>query len=288
MAAGSSINWAYVQEVNPSQNSAYSLANSAIDYAADAYDRAVDAYNNADDAYSLAWENRLTDKNVFDVLTGGGSRFGIFSDSSSNRLYINANYIRAGTIDADIITLGSSYGGFCCGEGSDGVSSTWGSLMYGSAGPYANYYMFVSNKGAMMRGGSASIYCAGNGIHASEEISVDSDIRLKNDIRTDVERYEKFFLGLQASTFCLKNHDDGARHIGFIAQDVDQTRISCGLDKRDLALLEFCEKDIKSTSGNVSEKYYSIRYGELIPLCVHMIQKLYQRIDHLEKKLVKE
>lgn len=33
MAAGSSINWAYVQEVNPSQNSAYSLANSAIDYA---------------------------------------------------------------------------------------------------------------------------------------------------------------------------------------------------------------------------------------------------------------
>lgn len=288
MAAGSSINWAYVQEVNPSQNSAYSLANSAIDYAADAYDRADDAYNNADNAYSLAWENRLTDKNVFDVLTGGGSRFGIFSDSSSNHLYINANYIRAGTIDADIITLGSSYGGFCCGEGSDGVSSTWGSLMYGSAGPYANYYMFVSNKGAMMRGGSASIYCAGNGIHASEEISVDSDIRLKNDIRTDVERYEKFFLGLQASTFCLKNHDDGSRHIGFIAQDVDQTRISCGLDKRDLALLEFCEKDIKSTSGNVSEKYYSIRYGELIPLCVHMIQKLYQRIDHLEKKLVKE
>lgn len=288
MAAGSSINWAFVNEINPSQNSAYALANSAIDYANDAYDRADDAFSNADDAYDLAWENRLTDQNVFNVLTGGGSRFGIFSESTSNRLYINANYIRAGTIDADIVTLGSDYGGFCCGRGSDGVSTTYGSMMYGSAGPNSDYYVFVSNKGAMISGGSAYLYCAGNGIHVSEEITVDSDIRLKSDIRTDMEKYEQFFLGLRASTFCLKKRKDGLRHMGFIAQEVDQTRISCGLDKRDLALLEFCEKDIKSTSGNVSEKYYSIRYGELIPLCVHMIQKLYQRIDHLEKKLVKE
>lgn len=295
MAAGSSINWALVSEQNTAQSAAYSRANTAYNLADSAYSRANTAFNladsaydNADDAYNLAWENRLTDLNVFNVLTGGGSRFGIFSDSTSNRLYINASYIRAGTIDADIVTLGSDYGGFCCGRGSDGVNTTYGAMVYGSAGPYADYYLFVSNKGAMMSGGSASIYCANNGIHASEEISVDSDIRLKNDIRFDVEKYEDFFLGLQASTFCLNGRNDNLRHIGFIAQEVEKTRISCGIDKNDLALLEYCKKNIRGSDGDLSDNYYGIRYGEFIPLCVHMIQKLYQRISYLETKLIKE
>ena len=295
MAAGSSINWALVSEQNTAQSAAYSRADTAYNLADSAYSRANTAFNladsaydNADDAYNLAWENRLTDLNVFNVLTGGGSRFGIFSDSRSNRLYINASYIRAGTIDADIVTLGSDYGGFCCGRGSDGVNTTCGAMVYGSAGPYADYYLFVSNKGAMMSGGSASIYCANNGIHASEEISVDSDIRLKNDIRFDVEKYEDFFLGLQASTFCLNGRNDNLRHIGFIAQEVEKTRISCGIDKNDLALLEYCKKNIRGSDGDLSDNYYGIRYGEFIPLCVHMIQKLYQRISYLETKLIKE
>lgn len=295
MAAGSSINWALVSEQNTAQSAAYSRTNTAYNLADSAYSRANTAFNladsaydNADDAYNLAWENRLTDLNVFNVLTGGGSRFGIFSDSTSNRLYINASYIRAGTIDADIVTLGSDYGGFCCGRGSDGVNTTYGAMVYGSAGPYADYYLFVSNKGAMMSGGSASIYCANNGIHASEEISVDSDIRLKNDIRFDVEKYEDFFLGLQASTFCLNGRNDNLRHIGFIAQEVEKTRISCGIDKNDLALLEYCKKNIRGSDGDLSDNYYGIRYGEFIPLCVHMIQKLYQRISYLETKLIKE
>lgn len=295
MAAGSSINWALVSEQNTAQSAAYSRADTAYNLADSAYSRANTAFNladsaydNADDAYNLAWENRLTDLNVFNVLTGGGSRFGIFSDSTSNRLYINASYIRAGTIDADIVTLGSDYGGFCCGRGSDGVNTTYGAMVYGSAGPYADYYLFVSNKGAMMSGGSASIYCANNGIHASEEISVDSDIRLKNDIRFDVEKYEDFFLGLQASTFCLNGRNDNLRHIGFIAQEVEKTRISCGIDKNDLALLEYCKKNIRGSDGDLSDNYYGIRYGEFIPLCVHMIQKLYQRISYLETKLIKE
>lgn len=295
MAAGSSINWALVSEQNTAQSAAYSRADTAYNLADSAYSRANTAFNladsaydNADDAYNLAWENRLTDLNVFNVLTGGGSRFGIFSDSTSNRLYINASYIRAGTIDADIVTLGSDYGGFCCGRGSDGVNTTYGAMVYGSASPYADYYLFVSNKGAMMSGGSASIYCANNGIHASEEISVDSDIRLKNDIRFDVEKYEDFFLGLQASTFCLNGRNDNLRHIGFIAQEVEKTRISCGIDKSDLALLEYCKKNIRGSDGDLSDNYYGIRYGEFIPLCVHMIQKLYQRISYLETKLIKE
>lgn len=284
MAAGSSINWALVNESNVSQSTAYTMANTAYNLADNAYNMADSAYSYADDAYDLAWDNRLTDVNVFNVLTGGGTRFGIFSDSTTNRLYINASYIRAGTIDADRVTLENADGGFCCARGSDGVSTTCGAKMFGSAGPSADYYVFVSNKGAMLSGGSAYLYCAGNGIHASDEISVDSDARLKNDIRMDVDKYEQFLLGLKPSTFCLNGHNETARHIGFIAQDVAKVRDSCGLSNEELALLELCEKNMPDGS---SDMYYSIRYGELIPLCVHMIQKMYARINALENDLKK-
>lgn len=292
MAAGSSINWALVNEQNTNQSAAYSMANTAYNLADSAYSRADSAYSmadsaydNADYAYNLAWENRLTDLNVFNVLTGGGSRFGIFSDSTSSRLYINASYIRTGAIDAGIVTLENEDGGFCCARGSDGVSTTYGAKVFGSAGIYADYYLFVSNKGAMMKGGSASIYCASNGIHASDEVSVDSDARLKKDIRSDIEKYEDFFLKLCPSTFVLSERNDGMRHIGFIAQDVAKIRDSCGLSEEELALLELCSKDMPD---GTSDKYYSIRYGELIPLCVHMIQKLYGTVVDLKSKLKKE
>ena len=62
-----------------------------------------------------AYQDRCTDQNVFDVLTSGGTKFGIFSDSTTGRLYINANYIRSGTIDADYIDLSCGYGGFLQG-----------------------------------------------------------------------------------------------------------------------------------------------------------------------------
>ena len=94
------------------------------------------------------------------------------------------------------------------------MSTTYGAKMYGSSGPYADYYVFVSNKGAMLSGGSGYLYAINGGLHASDEITVDSDIRLKSDIRTDIDKYEQFFFGLKPSTFCLKSHNDNMRHIG--------------------------------------------------------------------------
>ena len=50
MAAGSSINWALVNETNVRSSSAYSLADDALNTAYDAYDRADAAYDNANEA----------------------------------------------------------------------------------------------------------------------------------------------------------------------------------------------------------------------------------------------
>ena len=50
-------------------------------------------------------------------------------------------------IDADSVTLGSSYGGFECASGNDGKSTTTGAKMYGSD---ADNYFIATGRGVRM------------------------------------------------------------------------------------------------------------------------------------------
>ena len=282
LSAGSTINWASVTNQNLTSNPAYSLASTASDKADQAQSAADDAYDEASAAWSRAnkaYQERCTDQNVFDILTSGGTRFGIFSDSYSGRLYINANYIRSGTIDADYIDLSCGYGGFCKGRGSDGVHTTYGSMMYGSNGPGYDPYIIVTNAGARMSGSGADIVVSG-GITMSEEPTIRSDLRIKNSIDYDLDPYEAFFMGLKPTTFRYNKGTSGRKHFGFIAQDVEQAMLDAGLTAQDLAAL--VKDPVKEIMDDgITDYRYSIRYGELIALNTHMIQKLYSMVEEL-------
>lgn len=287
MGAGSSINWAQVTEQNATMSLAYIQANNALNYAGVAYDEAgnaynlaLDAYDAADYAYDLAYENRITDKKVFDVLTGGGTRFGIFSDSSTNRLYINANYIRSGTIDADIVTLGSGWGGFACAQGSTGISVTYGAKMYGSD---EDYYFIATNAGVRMQAPDNGITITNNVISASEEITVGSDRRIKNSISYDMDKYSGFFMSLKPSFYRFNKGSSQRFHVGFIAQDVEEALLDNGLETSDFAGFVRC-----AGAHDVHDQYLDqcyLRYSDFISLNTYMIQKLYREIEQLRVKL---
>lgn len=287
MGAGSSINWAQVTEQNATMSLAYIQANNAFNYAGvaydeagNAYDLALDAYDAADYAYDLAYENRITDKKIFDVLTGGGTRFGIFSDSFKNRLYINANYIRSGTIDADIVTLGSGWGGFACAQGSTGISVTCGAKMYGSD---EDYYFIATNSGVRMQAPDNGITITNNVISASEEITVGSDRRIKNSISYDMDKYSGFFMSLKPSFYRFNKGSSQRFHIGFIAQDVEEALLNNGLKTSDFAGFVRC-----AGAHDVHDQYLDqcyLRYADFISLNTYMIQKLYREIEQLKEKL---
>lgn len=287
MGAGSSINWAQVTEQNATMSLAYIQSNNAFNYAGvaydeacNAYDLALDAYDAADYAYDLAYENRITDKKIFDVLTGGGTRFGIFSDSSTNRLYINANYIRSGTIDADIVTLGSGWGGFACAQGSTGISVTYGAKMYGSD---EDYYFIATNSGVRMQAPDNGITITNNVISASEEITVGSDRRIKNSISYDMDKYSGFFMSLKPSFYRFNKGSSQRFHIGFIAQDVEEALLNNGLKTSDFAGFVRC-----AGAHDVHDQYLDqcyLRYADFISLNTYMIQKLYREIEQLKEKL---
>jgi len=285
MGAGSSINWATVQEINPTSslayvraNSAYNLADNAFTNAGNAYDRADAAISDAAYALNFAQNNACNDRNIFSVLTSGGSKFGIFSDSDSNRLLLNANYIRSGTIDADIITLGSSWGGFCCAVGNDGINNTYGAMMYGSN---SQYYFIATNLGVRMQARNTGITCMATRIAADVPIDVDSDRRAKNNISDDLSKYKKFFMSLKPSYFKYNNGTSGRYHIGFIAQEVEDALLNSGITTKDFAGIVQSQGD-----NDISREYdnpYFLRYNEFIALNTYMIQHLYKRIDKLEK-----
>lgn len=278
MGAGSSINWAQVSNQNITSNPAYSLADSAYDYADDAYGYADDAYYEASLAWAratTAYNNMCTDENIFNILTGGGTKYGIFNESTSGRLYINANYIKAGTINAAYISLEGDYGGFCQGQGHDGVSTTYGALMYGSGEPY----IIVTNEGSRMNGISASFYIT-DSIHASEAIDSSSDARIKNSISYNLDKYDNFFLALKPTRFKYNKGVSGRLHLGFIAQDVEDALLDSGLTSHDLAaLVKAPVREV--TDDGIDDFRYSLRYEEFIALNTHMIQKLYRVVNKL-------
>lgn len=283
LGAGSSINWATVTEYNSAYSDAYQQANSAYNYADDAYRCANTAYNNANAAYDYAitaYNNRVTDENIFNVLTNGGTKFGIFSDSYSGRLYINANYIRSGTIDADYITLGSSWGGFCCALGNDGVSTTYGAKMYGSN---SNYYVIATNAGVRMQASGNSMFVTGRGCYASEEISTSSDKRIKNSITYDLDKYKKFFMQLKPTAYRFNSGNSNRFHIGFIAQDVEEAILSSEIETSDFAgLVQSAGED--DAHDKYTDQYY-LRYTNFIALNTYMIQNLYSEIENLKKQI---
>lgn len=128
-----------------------------------------------------------------------------------------------------------------------------------------------------------------------------SDRNLKKDIHQLTDTHLDFFLKLQPVSFLFKDGESGRTHIGFIAQDVEQAMSECGLTDLDFA--GFCkdqkvevffeedengdkiekERPILDENGN-PEYIYSLRYEEFIALNTAMIQKLWQRVDDIEKE----
>lgn len=127
-----------------------------------------------------------------------------------------------------------------------------------------------------------------------------SDRTKKHDIKDLTEVYEKLFLKLQPKSFIF---NDGDRvHIGAISQDVEDAMHELGMSAEDFA--GFC-KDIQYdyreynddgtpveesryiiTDADGNPVYdYSLRYQDFIFLTIHMVQKLFIKIEKIENEM---
>jgi hypothetical protein len=123
-----------------------------------------------------------------------------------------------------------------------------------------------------------------------------SDKTTKIDVREIDDTLENIFLETPTKTFYRIGGD--RRHIGTLAQDVEEIIEKYGLTTLDFAPIckdvktkttitddgETVEENILDENGE--EQYiYGFRYEEYVMLTVHMVQKLYDRVKELEEKV---
>lgn len=209
---------------------------------------------------------------------------------------IDGGCIDTGLIDVDFIELygemevlkrrGGASGGFigyCKGNSDTGV---------GVMEDYDTGQCICTNGGAKLAYGADDYYLgvSRSNIFASEDIYIESDRRVKEDIRYDLDTYEDFYRKLKPCSFLRKRRTSGRRHTGFIAQEVEEALRMGGKTTMDLAALGYDPdarryEDNEQTPETAGQGCYKIRYTELIALNTAMLQKLMTRVDELEQEI---
>lgn len=127
----------------------------------------------------------------------------------------------------------------------------------------------------------ASIWCTQSSLNS------DSDINLKQDIRSYNENIEKAYMEFRGVSYKFKNFTDTDNHdrvhYGFISQEIEQTINKYGISNEEAGFLLKDKLDEPNEAGQFIQ--YGLRYGEFISLNTHMTQKAHHRIDDLEKSL---
>ena len=121
-----------------------------------------------------------------------------------------------------------------------------------------------------------------NGVIINGSPYIPSDLRVKDNVDYDMTALEPFFRRLKPCTFQRTDIEDGKTFAGFIAQDVQEALESSGIDPDKTAVVG---KLTGQYGFGPDDPKLAVRYEEFIALQTHMIQKLMERVDALEKKL---
>lgn len=127
----------------------------------------------------------------------------------------------------------------------------------------------------------ASIWCTQSGLNS------DSDINLKQDIKSYDENIEKAYMEFRGVSYRFKNFSDVDKHdrthYGFISQEIEKTISKYGIANEEAGFLLKDELEEPNEAGQTTQ--YGLRYCEFISLNTHMTQKAHHRIDSLESQL---
>lgn len=175
------------------------------------------------------------------------------------------------------------------------TSGVWNEALYLNSSN--NLYVGASSAptvygDTLVRGKSVRLYAHNGGVYlgSSGSTAVTSDRTQKRDINVLTDKYKNFFENLTPVSY---KYNEGHRdHVGFIAQDVEDSLLKSGLTTEEFGGLVI-EKDvtIDYEGDNIEkpavyyDKLYSLRYEEFIALNTLMIQDSRKAIKNIIKIL---
>ena len=119
-------------------------------------------------------------------------------------------------------------------------------------------------------------------------VNTTSDLRLKQNINHDISKYDKLFDSLKPASYQFKSDSNPKTHLGFIAQEVEQSLFDNNLTRKDFAGVNIRGEgfdDKTDTILNLDKTTYTLGYNELHALEVRQIQLLKARVQELEEKI---
>lgn len=136
-------------------------------------------------------------------------------------------------------------------------------------------------------------------LYVRSGVSETSDRNRKNTIKElDEELCVKLTQLLKPSSYILNDGNSGRTHYGFIAQDVEETINTLGIDAKNFAALIKSQKseiyssplsdedDIKTMIEDYENEYeYSLRYNEFIPIAFKSLQYCLKEIKNLKNEI---
>lgn len=124
---------------------------------------------------------------------------------------------------------------------------------------------------------STQVSIRGDAVYINGEPQSASDARLKTQVQEDLDRYLPVFDKLRPVTFVYEGHK--RRHMGFIAQEIQETLKEEGIQEEHFAALCTEVPNEERPMG-----MYSLRYGELQIMTVAKVQDLDRRLKRLEEQ----
>jgi len=183
------------------------------------------------------------------------------------------------TEDGYGLGISTSYGGIRIeAAGNFWVDANYGAIGLTNSGFICDADCVPLSHGKYALGGPG---LAWTDVYAENDAIITSDLNRKTDVSYDLSAYDGFFATLRPISYRLTNGTSGRRHLGLGAQDVEQAMAKAGLDSRDFAGF------VKSPREDGGYDY-ALRYGELIALMIHQIQKLTARVAELKGRLAHE
>ena len=144
---------------------------------------------------------------------------------------------------------------------------------------YGKLNCYINANGHWLPGNSAqqlgSSGVRWNYVCLAHNPDVSSDRRLKADINSDMSKYVEMLEYLNPCSYTIKADNDGVKHTGYIAQEVEEALEVAGLTAKDFGGFVYHEE----------EDNYALRYEEFIPILHAAINALTTRIQELEDRL---
>lgn len=243
----------------------------------------------ADDSGNIGWRS-VTQGKTYNL--ANASTYGVMCLYSRTGNNTDGTMTQAAITEA-INNAGGGGSSYYAGKGlylsgstfNIGYNSRYSADFY--EGSNSNHYAFCPTL-ANNAGDTYRLYLGGNGgsTHPWYKVVTRDGMQQLSDGRFKIDKcilnddFYDMYMSLKPTKYKVLHDEDSGIHFGFVAQEVEESLKTVGLDASNCSIVS-CDESQSYEGGYV----YGLSYNEFIPFNTYMTQKAHRRINELESEI---